>query len=62
MTTTHHHDVLVETDEGSQELAPRKGSTAKEILREIGSVLRLTEADLAPVHAKRDNRDTWPMS
>ena len=41
------HDVIVDTDEGSQELAPRKGSTAKEILREIGSVLRLTEAQAA---------------
>jgi NADH-quinone oxidoreductase subunit D len=41
------HDVIVDTDEGSQELAPRKGSTAKEIMREIGSVLRLTEAQAA---------------
>jgi NADH-quinone oxidoreductase subunit D len=40
-------DVIVDTDEGSQELAPRKGSTAKEIMREIGSVLRLTEAQAA---------------
>jgi NADH-quinone oxidoreductase subunit D len=46
-TTGHHHDVAVDTDEGSQELAPRKGSTAKEILREIGSVLRLTELQAA---------------
>ncbi|MEY2591602.1 MAG: NADH-quinone oxidoreductase subunit [Acidimicrobiaceae bacterium] len=46
-TTGHHHDAAVDTDEGSQELAPRKGSTAKEILREIGSVLRLTELQAA---------------
>ena len=36
-----------ETDEGAQELQPRKGSTAKELLRELGCVLRMSEADAA---------------
>jgi NADH-quinone oxidoreductase subunit D len=35
------------TDEGAQEMGPRKGATAAELLRELGSVLRLSEADAA---------------
>jgi NADH-quinone oxidoreductase subunit D len=35
------------TSEGSQEMGPRKGATAAELLREVGSVLRLSEADAA---------------
>ena len=37
----------VETDEGAQELQPRKGMKANELMRELGSVLRLSEADAA---------------
>ena len=36
-----------ETFEGAQELQPRKGMKAEELLRELGSVLRLSEADAA---------------
>ncbi|MDQ3293595.1 MAG: NADH dehydrogenase (quinone) subunit D [Actinomycetota bacterium] len=37
---------IVDTDEGAQELTPtRKGMEAKELLREVGCVLRLSEAD-----------------
>src|ERR1700704_1798461 len=36
-----------ETFEGAQELQPRKGSKAQELLREIGSVLRMSEAEAA---------------
>jgi NADH-quinone oxidoreductase subunit D len=35
------------TYEGSQELTPRKGEGAAELLREVGSVLRMSEAEVA---------------
>jgi NADH-quinone oxidoreductase subunit D len=35
----------LETAEGSQEMGPRKGASATELLREIGCVLRLSEAE-----------------
>ena len=35
------------TDEGGQELLPRSQQSAKELLREVGSVLRMSEADAA---------------
>ena len=38
---------LSRTDEGPQEMGPRKGATAAELLRELGSVLRMSEADAA---------------
>ena len=38
---------LSRTDEGNQEMGPRKGATADELLRELGSVLRMSEADAA---------------
>jgi len=33
------------TTEGLQELAPRKGASAQELMRELGAVLRMSEAD-----------------
>jgi NADH-quinone oxidoreductase subunit D len=45
MTYTREDSVL--TDEGGQELLPRPGLKAPELLREIGSVLRLSEAEAA---------------
>jgi NADH-quinone oxidoreductase subunit D len=36
-----------DTDEGGQELRPRSELTAKEIMREVGAVLRMSEADAA---------------
>jgi NADH-quinone oxidoreductase subunit D len=50
---------IVETDEGAQELAPRsallgegpKGLVAKELLREVGAVLRMSEAEAAALEA-----------
>ena len=36
-----------QTDEGGQELAARSELTAKELLREVGSVLRMSEAEVA---------------
>jgi NADH-quinone oxidoreductase subunit D len=38
---------LTRTAEGSQEMGPRRGATADELLRELGAVLRLSEADAA---------------
>jgi NADH-quinone oxidoreductase subunit D len=35
------------TSEGPQEMGPRKGATAEELLRELGSVLRMSEAEAA---------------
>ena len=35
------------TGEGAQELRPRSELTAKEVLREVGAVLRMSEADAA---------------
>jgi NADH-quinone oxidoreductase subunit D len=40
-------DMIVETSEGAQEMVPRKGMKADELLRELGSVLRLSEAEAA---------------
>ncbi len=44
MTATDH---LSRTGEGVQEMGPRKGAGASELLRELGAVLRLSEADAA---------------
>jgi NADH-quinone oxidoreductase subunit D len=38
---------LSRTAEGLQEMAPRKGAGADELLRELGAVLRMSEADAA---------------
>src|SRR5215475_434426 len=38
---------LSRTGEGVQEMGPRKGAGAEELLRELGSVLRMSEADAA---------------
>ncbi len=40
-------DATIRTYEGSQELTPRKGAGAAELMREVGSVLRMSEAELA---------------
>jgi NADH-quinone oxidoreductase subunit D len=40
-----------ETYEGGQELQPRKGMKAEELLRELGSVLRMSEAEAADLGA-----------
>jgi NADH-quinone oxidoreductase subunit D len=47
---------LSRTAEGPQEMGPRKGATAAELLRELGSVLRMSEADAA-VLADQDPGD-----
>ena len=40
-------DATIRTYEGSQELTPRKGAGAAELMREVGSVLRMSEAEVA---------------
>jgi NADH-quinone oxidoreductase subunit D len=40
-------DAVRQTSEGAQELAPRSALTAREKMREVGAVLRLSEADAA---------------
>jgi NADH-quinone oxidoreductase subunit D len=50
---------IVETDEGAQELLPsRKGMTAQELLREVGSVLRMSEAEATAVEVGPDEDET----
>jgi NADH-quinone oxidoreductase subunit D len=39
--------ITTSTSEGLQELGPRKGANAAELMREVGAVLRLSEADVA---------------
>ena len=45
--TTVSTDATARTYEGSQELTPRKGAGAAELMREVGSVLRMSEAEVA---------------
>jgi NADH-quinone oxidoreductase subunit D len=49
--------VAVETDEGAQELPDRKGLKADELLRELGSVLRMSEAEAAELESDPDDED-----
>ncbi len=42
-----HAALLQQTGEGAQELRPRHELTAKELMREVGAVLRLSEAEAA---------------
>jgi NADH-quinone oxidoreductase subunit D len=47
----------VETPEDAQELQPRKGMKAEELLRELGSVLRMSEADAADLGSQDAGED-----
>jgi NADH-quinone oxidoreductase subunit D len=40
-------ELIAQTDEGTQEMRPRSELTAAELLREVGSVLRMSEAEVA---------------
>ncbi|HWM21512.1 MAG TPA: hypothetical protein VNO51_17595, partial [Ilumatobacteraceae bacterium] len=44
--------MTVITDEGAQELRSRSELTAKELLREVGAVLRMSEAEAAQLGAR----------
>jgi NADH-quinone oxidoreductase subunit D len=50
-------DATARTYEGSQELAPRKGAGAAELMREVGSVLRMSEADVAAMADEEPSED-----
>jgi NADH-quinone oxidoreductase subunit D len=49
--------LAAETGEGAQEMASRKGMTAAELLREVGSVLRLSEAEAGELSAEGPSAD-----
>jgi NADH-quinone oxidoreductase subunit D len=55
---------LSRTGEGTQEMGPRKGATADELLRELGSVLRMSEADAAALadEAPADEEQTMILN
>ena len=44
---TNYHLFVTGTDEGAQKLKPRSQTTARELMREVGSVLRMSEAEAA---------------
>ena len=44
---TNYHLFVAGTDEGAQTLKPRSQTTARELMREVGSVLRMSEAEAA---------------
>jgi NADH-quinone oxidoreductase subunit D len=46
--------LILQTSEGGQELRPRSSLTAKELMREVGAVLRISEADAAQLGAVSD--------
>jgi NADH-quinone oxidoreductase subunit D len=50
-------DDTARTYEGSQELAPRKGAGAAELMREVGSVLRMSEAEVAALADDQPTED-----
>ena len=55
MNMTEHeaerHALVLQTSEGTQELRPRSELSAEELMREVGAVLRLSEADAAKLGA-----------
>ena len=56
--TVHDDDRgIVDTDEGAQELPSRKGMGANELLREVGAVLRMSEAEAAELGAVPEDPD-----
>ena len=49
--------VAAGTNEGDQEMTPRSQQTAKELLREVGAVLRMSEAEAAALTDVQDDPD-----
>ena len=56
MTTAEHVDAL-HYDEGAQEMKPRSETPASELFREIGAVLRMSEAEAAALGELPDDPD-----
>ena len=52
---------LSRTGEGVQEMGPRKGAGAAELLRELGAVLRLSEADAAALADQEPSEEEQTM-
>jgi NADH-quinone oxidoreductase subunit D len=52
---------LSRTAEGLQEMGPRKGAGAAELLRELGAVLRMSEADAALLSEQRPDEQDQTM-
>ncbi|HET8620009.1 MAG TPA: NADH-quinone oxidoreductase subunit D [Acidimicrobiales bacterium] len=52
---------LSRTREGVQEMGPRKGAGAAELLRELGAVLRLSEADAAALADQEPSEEEQTM-
>ena len=50
-------DATTRTYEGSQELTPRKGAGAAELMREVGAVLRMSEAEVAAMADAEPSED-----
>jgi NADH-quinone oxidoreductase subunit D len=50
-------DLVHQTSEGAQELTPRREQTAAELMREVGAVLRMSEADAARLAEQTAARD-----
>src|SRR5437762_14336833 len=50
-----------ETSEGAQEMLPRKGMKAAELLRELGSVLRMSEVEAAELADDESPEDDQTM-
>jgi NADH-quinone oxidoreductase subunit D len=49
--------MATQTGEGAQEIRPRKGMKADELLREVGSVLRLSEAEAGELRTEGPSED-----
>jgi len=56
-TTDYYQRSVAGTDEGEQQLRPRSELTAKELMREIGAVLRMSEAEVAELGDLPDDPD-----
>jgi NADH-quinone oxidoreductase subunit D len=50
-------DLVQQTSEGGQELKPRREQTAAELMREVGAVLRMSEADAAQLAERAGGED-----
>ena len=55
--TDYYQRSVAGTDEGEQQLRPRSEQTAKELMREIGAVLRMSEAEVAGLGGLPDDPD-----
>lgn len=56
-TASYYQRSVAGTDEGEQQLRPRSELTAKELLREMGAVLRMSEAEVAKLGGLPEDPD-----